>query len=359
MAKRKRLTPAQPAFLEEAPAAGAGPGPGLSGGAAAPIAQVAGDSAARAALEELAGEMQAARAGGRMVELIPLEAIDTRYLVRDRLVQDEDELEALTASIRARGQKTPIEVAVLTDHPEGLAFGLVSGWRRLSALKRLYSEASEPEFAAVKALVVRPDSAAGAYVAMVEENEMRVNLSHYERARIALKALGQGVYSDRKAALQGLFGNVPRAKRSKIGSFMALVDALDDVLHFPASISEKLGLALVRRMAEEADFAADLKDALHADPRRAVEAELSVLNRCLAAGEKPAASSPATAAEVQAPRPRARSASDRPAAGERLRLPAGKGITLSFTAADNRIELTGKAVDAVLMEALQDWLKSR
>lgn len=353
MAKRKRLTPAQPAFLEEAPAAALSPG--LTPGPAAPIAQVAGDSAARAALEELSDELAAVRSGGRMIELIPLDAIDTRYLVRDRLEQDEDEMAALAGSIRARGQQTPIEVAPLTGPVGGITYGLVSGWRRLSALKRLYAEESEPEFAKVKALVVRPESAAAAYVAMVEENEIRVNLSHYERARIAVKALGEGVYPDRKSALQGLFANVPRAKRSKIGSFMVLVEALDDVLHFPTAISEKLGLALVRRMGEETDFAANLKAALQADPRRAAEAELSVLNRCLAAG-KPSA---ATAPEAQAPRPRARSTSDLPVAGERLRLPVGRGITLSFTSADNRIELTGKAVDAALVEALQDWLNNR
>jgi predicted outer membrane repeat protein len=44
--------------------------------------------------------MATARAQGRMIELLPLDVIDERHLVRDRLEQNEDEMTALTDSLR-------------------------------------------------------------------------------------------------------------------------------------------------------------------------------------------------------------------------------------------------------------------
>ncbi|WP_238705121.1 ParB/RepB/Spo0J family partition protein [Parasedimentitalea marina] len=160
---------------------------------AAPIAQVASDAAAQAALSELSAVLETARADGRLIERIALEQIDETHLVRDRLEQDEDEMGALMASLRARGQQTPIELVTLTDRPDGKTHGLISGWRLLCALRRLYEQTSESEFASIKALVIQPETAQDAYVAMVEENEIRVNLSHYERARIAVRALREGL----------------------------------------------------------------------------------------------------------------------------------------------------------------------
>ena len=110
---------------------------------AAPIAQVAGEAAASAALSELSQEMEAARAEGRLMVSLPLDAIDAGYLVRDRLVQDEDEMQALIASLISRGQQTPIEVVALPEPKDGQTHGLISGWRRLTALRRLYKAAQE------------------------------------------------------------------------------------------------------------------------------------------------------------------------------------------------------------------------
>ncbi|MGR3762470.1 ParB/RepB/Spo0J family partition protein (plasmid) [Roseobacteraceae bacterium NS-SX3] len=377
MAKRKRLMPAQATYLSGGAEAPAGrPGPlGSTGASGAPIARVASEASAQAALQELSGVLENARTKGLMIEEIPLAAIDETYLVRDRIEQDADEMAALMASLRSRGQQTPIEVVPLEAPQDGtqgrLTHGLISGWRRLSALKRLYAETSEPQFATVKALVIRPESAAEAYVAMVEENEIRVNLSHYERARIAVRALKEGVYETQKQALQGLFANAPRAKRSKIGSFVTLVEALDSVLRFPTAISEKLGLALVRELNADEGFAARLTAALEAAERPSAAEELEVLARELEAVQAPGAgaeeaepaqseeipASPAPAAEEPAARPRLRP--EPPAAGERIAQQAAPGVRLAFSPGAGRIELTGSAVDADLAEALAAWLQNR
>lgn len=425
MAKRKRLTPAQPGYLDPGAAPRPTPGAGLGPGAlapapapsgAAPIAQVTGDAAARAALADLAAEVEAARAQGLMLERLPLSVIDIAHLVRDRMVQDEDEMEALMASLEARGQQTPIEVVRLPQPKGAMTHGLISGWRRLTALNRLYDRTKDSRFAAARALVIAPASASDAYVAMVEENEIRVNLSFYERARIAARAVEEGVYPDARAALRALYGSVARSKRSKIGSFMALVAALDPVLRHPTAISERLGLALVKALEADAGLADRLAARLRAAAPETAAEELRILAEAAvpptAAPAAPApvsepapvapeaaapvapapTASPALPAEDGAaaepatmpgtmseespgtepvsvavldsvsaipPRPRLRSPGDLPLPGERLVQPAGAGVQIRFAADRNQIELAGPGVDHALFEALQDWLRRR
>ena len=366
MAKRKRLTPAQADFLGTAPTrltgpGGAGPGPAI---APAPIAQVTGDAAARAALADLTAEMEAAREQGLMLERLPLSAIDIQHLVRDRMVQDEEEMEALISSLEARGQQTPVEVVRLPDPRDGKTHGLISGWRRLTALHRLYERTQDPRFATVRALVVAPDSAQAAYVAMVEENEIRVNLSHYERARIALRAVEEGVYATAREALLSLYRAAPRSKRSKIGSFVTLVEALDPVLTYPTAISEKLGLSLARALSEDPELGAALAERLRAAQVASAEEELRILSAAVA---PPAPASPPEPAPVAAPKKGSKRASE-PDISDRyagpiptapLSVTAAPGVQLRFDRRMGWIELSGEGVDQTLFEALQGWLSQR
>lgn len=363
MAKRKRLMPAQTTYLSGAPEGKSALGGPMTVGAA-PIAQVASEAASTAALRELSDVLENARAKGLMIEEVPLSAIDETHLVRDRIEQDAEEMDALVESLRARGQQTPIELVPLDARPDGRNHGLISGWRRLGALKRLYAETSDPKFATVKALIIRPDTAQDAYIAMVEENEIRVNLSHYERARIAVRAMKEEVFPTLKKALQSLFANVPRAKRSKIRSFVTLVEELDAVLFYPTAISEKLGLALVRAMAEDEGFAERLRMALQAAPRQTPTEEVEILNRLLNEGQIEEASS--TLKVTSEPQDAQDAAPSRPSirtpgapSSERVTVQAAAGVRLGFSPDQNRIELTGEAVNADLMAALKDWLRHR
>ncbi|WP_417818643.1 ParB/RepB/Spo0J family partition protein [Tritonibacter scottomollicae] len=370
MAKRKRLTPAQPTYLsasETGPALSPGP---LSVGAA-PIAQVASDTSAAAALEELSGVLENARAKGLMIEELPLAAVDETYLVRDRIVQDEEDMRALMDSIRARGQQTPIEVVKRDGAAGGKTHGLISGWRRLTALRRLHEETSDSKFASVKALVVRPDSAADAYLAMVEENEIRVNLSHYERARIAMRALAEGIYPDQRKALLGLFQNVPRAKRSKIASFVTLVEALDEVLRYPTAIPEKLGLGLARRIEENPQLGEELAENLRTSHCKDGAEETYVLQMHLEAWngslphvlepDLPLSSPPpaAPSAALTVPTPPAPPRSTPVASGQRVNLQAAPGVRLAFAEEAQKIELSGDGVTPDLMADLKAWLATR
>lgn len=272
MAKRKRLTPARIGLWEEDAQI-----------STPPIAHVTGDASTVSALQEVTAELTRARAEGRLVQALPLDSVDAGYLVRDRILADDDDLKALVDSLRARGQQTPIEVVALEEG----RYGLISGWRRLAALRKLHRETGEESFALVQALLRSPETASDAYLAMVEENEIRVGLSYFERARIALKAVEQGVFPDKRAALQGLFGSASRARRSKIGSFMPVVAALDGALRFPASLTERLGLRLAKAMEESDLLAERLKSTLLSASPASIEAEQALISKALAPAPKP------------------------------------------------------------------------
>ncbi|HEX9858139.1 MAG TPA: ParB N-terminal domain-containing protein [Paracoccaceae bacterium] len=341
MAKRKRLTPPQESYLAPAgpePTSLAAPfGPGLR--RPAPIAQVAGDAAAVAALREVTQELQAARAEGRLVQRIALAAVEADHLVRDRLTHDPEEMAALRESLRARGQQTPIEVVDLG----GGRYGLISGWRRLMALQSLHAETGEDRFATIQALLRRPDGAADAYLAMVEENEIRVGLGHYERARIAARATEQGVYPDIHAALRHLFASASRAKRSKIGSFVALHEKLGNALRFPAAIPERLGLALAKALEADAGLAARLTSRLRKAEPQTAAAEQAALGRALAHEKRGRAAAPA--------------ADRKPADAQEIA--AGVWLQLAGDAQHPRCTLSGPKVDAAFCDRLQAWVRAQ
>ena len=338
MAKRKRLTPARPDYLDETTPAPETKSMFPMGVArhSPPIAQVAGSTATQAALEEVTDALRTARADGRLVEALPLEVVDPGHLVRDRMVADDNEMSALMASLRSRGQQTPIEVVALEDG----RFGLISGWRRLTALKALHAETGEDRFASVLALLRRPESASDAYLAMVEENEIRVGLSYYERARIAARAAEQGVYPDEAAALRGLFASASRAKRSKIGSFMVLYHALDAHLRFASAIPERLGLAVVKALKEDQNATRRITRALNEHPAETAEQEAAILTQALTRSAKKESNSPVLESV--------------PGGFETI-----GGVRLDVKKGGAQLTLSGPDLSEAFLDSLRDWLHSR
>lgn len=358
MAKRRRLTPARtpeqtPGTAEATETVGVrrfaretSTGRGADGGALPPIASMTGDIARRAATEEIAAELETARRDGRLAEALPLEAVVADHLIRDRTTLDADEMGALIESLRTRGQQTPIEV---TATGAG-RYGLISGWRRLEALRRLAADGQGP--GTVLAFVRRPETAAEAYLAMIEENEIRADLGFWERGRIVARAVEAGVFETQKEALNGLFGSVSRSKRSKIGSFVLLVQSLDGVLRFPEALSERQGLALAGAL-KGADPGE--RDALVARLRKAVSdaapdtppAEWALIEACLSKAD-PGGTGPDRV------RAKSRADPDQGAAQARdVHLEArGTGAALTLT-------LSGPGVDAGFRKRLSAWLKGQ
>jgi ParB family chromosome partitioning protein len=355
MAKRRRLTPAQPGYLSAVPAPSGPPALRAGIGAPPPIAQVAGEASALAALREVSGALDAARAEGRLLLRLPLEAVEADYLVRDRLVADEEDLGHLMASIAEHGQRSPIEVAELGSG----RYGLISGWRRLTALTRLAGDDSA-RFGTVLAQVRRPETAASAYVAMVEENEVRSGLSYYERARVTAKAVEAGVFQTEKAALQQLFSAASRARRSKIGSFLTIHRYLDGALRFPAALPERLGLALAHFL--EADPAAGrlLHSGLSARPAATAAEEQSRLTRVVATASANAAVEGDSGSSDTVPAPEAvRAQPPAPLSLDTRELRPGLFLRTKGDLANPTLELTGPALDPTLRDRLEAWLTAQ
>lgn len=342
MAKRKRLALPDPEGVVPA-ASPTAPARGQMAGAmpaaprrAAPIADVAGEAAARAAMEEIVGEMTAARREGRLILSLQLEAVDEAHLIRDRVAVADDDQTALITSLRERGQQTPIEVVELGQG----RYGLISGWRRLTALRTLFTETRDARFGTIQALVRPARSAPDAYIAMVEENEIRANLSFYERARIAARAAEQGAFATPRQAVKALFASASRAKRSKINSFLVLYKAFDGALQHPQAISERLGLALVQRLSEDSTWEAKAKVRLRASSATDADAELATLAGLLAG-----------------PSARAEGSQTPPDTSPAAQVP--KAAAALMQARDGRIVLTGAALDAALAADLHIWLCER
>lgn len=314
MAKRRRLeasspvTPAPTKSPATSPAADTtGPGADAAGletksitrlSGMPPIADIAGQAAALNAADAAVAEIAAARADGRLVIRVALETIDRDHLVRDRLVADDEEMAALKASIAAHGQRTPVELVDLGAERPG-RYGLISGWRRMAALAALHAETGDGKYAEVLAILRRPEEAADAYIAMVEENEIRVGLSYYERARIAALSAERGAFADAAAAVDALYAAGSKAKRSKIRGFLLIHEVLGAALSFPADIPERLGLSLVQAIRQGGTQA--LLAAL-SPPAATAAAEAAALSRAIQAGGSARASSrrPAQPAGIEA-----------------------------------------------------------
>lgn len=322
MAKRKRLTAFGTVGDEEAVTAPAH---------LPPVARIAAEAATQSALEDLAAELRQARDSGRMVLDLPLAVVEATHLQRDRMYMDPEEMALLQASIRDRGQQMPIEVVTLS----GGRYGLVSGARRLAALTALYSETRDNRFATVKALLRPFEAAPEAYLAMVEENEIRADLSFYERGRLAFEAARLGVFDTPAAAVKMLFQHAPAPKRSKILSFVALHEVLGNDLRFPEAVPEKLGLALVKAIQDDAGLTARLRDLLAAESVDTASDERRVLEAVL-----------------------------RPEVGEASQdvtrnFEMNSGAVISMKARAGRIVITGKGVTEALIAELVQWLESR
>lgn len=264
-------------------------------GVSAPIAQVAGETAQasdpRAPAERIGAAKDSADADawrkamgeGRVVEEIPLAAVDMDHVVRDRISADHDALEELVESIRLNGQRLPVEVISLP----GGRYGLVSGWRRMEALRRLQGKGGA---GTVKAIVRPGREAGGLYAAMVEENEVRAQLTPYERGRIAVVAADQGAFDSSDSAVDSIFAVASKAKRSKIRSFALIHAELGDLLMFPTQLSERNGLRLATALRGGAgpELRAQLEREQGGDARQEWALLEPMVERAEAAGPVPA-----------------------------------------------------------------------
>ena len=234
---------------------------------APPIAQVARTAASaledellqlrreNGGLREAGAAWAEAEAEGRVILRVGLDEIDAHSMTRDRRVLDRDseDWQALKTSLYARGQQVPVELA---ERAAGTGkFGLISGYRRVSCLRDLFEETGERRFAEVLAILRPSRESLEKMLAMVEENEIRQDVSFYERGRLCCLAAEQGICATVDEAIEALFPNSSRNRRYKIRNFTVLHQRLGSLLDFPEAIGERLGAKLAQAIKDDRDAA--------------------------------------------------------------------------------------------------------
>lgn len=286
MAKRRKLETPSADVLSKMEQEFRGETSGVS--PLAPIAQVAAEAASQAPVETAQARADAAQlesyqrkeADGLVLQEIPLEQINPIEIFRDRTVLDKAELDELKFSIAANGLRMPIEVYKLDREGRGrYEYGLISGYRRLLAYQQQFELTEDPKYATIKSIVKAVDNTQASLAAMIEENEVRSNVSHYERGRIAALAAQNGFYTNVEEAVNALYPVASKAKRSKIRSFALVFEELGDLLEYPENLIEKQGLKLASAIRDGQETA--LRGALgHAVPANAQD-EWQVLDAAL------------------------------------------------------------------------------
>jgi ParB family transcriptional regulator, chromosome partitioning protein len=319
---------------DDAPVA-AGTEPQRRGPMATAISETADANRHRAAIEAeiraendaLAHEFVRLKKLGLITDLVPLSAVRTRKLVRDRSSQQDPELADLIASIRDIGLSNPILV-----EPDGQGgYELVQGWRRLSAFQALHAETGDPRFEQIPAsLMPAGQTLEGLYRRMVDENLVRKDISWAEMAQLARAYVADGVAGcgDLDHAVNLLYASANPQKRSYIRRFAFLLSHLEAHLQHPEALSRSMGLALAQRIEMVPGADAIVIRALQAAPLRSPAEEIAILQGVLQAAEETPVS------------PRGMAGRGRPASrgktSLRLLRPEGE---LRCTAAPGKIEL--------------------
>jgi ParB family chromosome partitioning protein len=216
------------------------------------------------------------------LRLIPLDAVDAAAVARDRTRLDPDALAELAASIARSGLRQPIEVFEYDEPGETPRYGLIAGFRRLAAFRQL-AEAMPERFDAIPAFVRAPKDLTAILAAMVEENDIRENLSPWEKGAIAARAFAGGVFPDLAAALAALYPTASRHKRARIRAVAELVAEMDGVLAEPERLSERECLRYAAAVA--AGFGDHIADSLESHGLREHEAQWALIESVLRESE--------------------------------------------------------------------------
>lgn len=230
----------------------------------------------RAENDVLAHEFVRLKKLGLITDLIPVDAVATNKLIRDRSRRLDPELDDLKASIRAVGLSNPIRVEQVGEG----RYELVQGWRRLSAYRDLYAETGDAIYARIPAgLMAKGETLDDLYRRMVDENMVRKDISWAEMAMLA-RAYAEDPSvdcPDLDSAVNVLFATASPQKRSYIRRFAMLMRMMEKVLEHPEMIPRALGLDVAHRLESDPASITILAQALRAMPRRTAEQELTVL----------------------------------------------------------------------------------
>ncbi|WP_323768575.1 ParB/RepB/Spo0J family partition protein [Marinovum sp.] len=232
--------------------------------------------------DRLATEFVRLKREGLITDRVPLDAVVTDKLMRDRAPGEDEELDELICSIREIGLSNPLRVEARGDG----RYELIQGMRRLLAFRALHAQTGAAEFATIPVGIVPPDSALHtSYRRMVDENLIRKDISFAEMASLARRYAEdpQNGCADVSEAVSVLFKSASDQKRSYIRAFAELLLRLEKLLEHPTRIPRNLGVDLKRAMDRDETLLQRVSLALRAEPGRDAKREAEILRGCLAA----------------------------------------------------------------------------
>ena len=182
---------------------------------------------------------------------IPLTQIDPAALLRDRTALDPTALKTLQTSIETEGLRLPVEVWKLTTPRPPYRYGLISGLRRLTACTAL-------GHTKIPAFLRTPTDLPAAMAAMVSENEIRAQITPWEKGTLIIATVEEGHFDTPDAATAALYPALPRQARARLRAFAMVVEALAGALTTP----ERLTATRMERLASA--IRGGTEDLLHA-----------------------------------------------------------------------------------------------
>ena len=212
------------------------------------------------------------------------------------------------------------------------------------AIERLGREDPALE-ARIRALIRPRAEADAAFVAMVEENEVREELSHFERGRIAVIAANQGAFANVEDAVNRLYATGSKAKRSKVRSFALIFEELGDMLRFPEALTEKRGLRLSAALRNGSE--GKLRQALSSGAAEDAEGEWQLLEPVIVQAEM-APRSPSRGGRPRARQPAQYGWID----DQTIRTSSGVTIRHARDGKAHVLRIEGSMIDNDLMESL-------
>lgn len=293
MSKKKRIFDIDFDDVEETPSTSVPAGTERRGPMAAAISENAealserqsAEAAIRQENDALAHEHVRMKKAGLITDLVPLDAIRTEKLTRDRAPGRDAEIDELKCSIQEIGLSNPIRVEQIGDH-----FELIQGFRRFTAYRELFKETGDERFARIPAGInAKGENLLRLYRQMVDENLVRRGVSFGEMAQLAIRYCKQAPDVDGyDHAVELLFASSGRQKRSYIKHFVRLLSATDGRIKHVEAVPRALGLSLVRRLDEGPEAQTSLNRLLSGDGDRTPEQEQALLAEFVAqAGQPP------------------------------------------------------------------------
>lgn len=218
--------------------------------------------------------------------LIPLDEIDPKALVRDRIATDPAGMEELVQSIAANGLRAPVEIFTLASPRPPLRYGLVSGFRRLAAYRQLQVRIGAAQYNAIPAWLREADSGAALHARMVAENDIRRDITPWEKSRIAVEAAAFGHFLNVEDAVTRLYPAAAPMKRSRIRTIIHAVEALDGLLAEPWRLSERQCLRIAAAACRE-DYTEAMQTALEETDSKSFDSHWRLLESILDEAESP------------------------------------------------------------------------